>query len=488
MATPAGLTERTVSMGREAPLPIRVLPDAPAAIHLLGPGMVLTALGVGLGETFMWPRLVMIFGPNIRWLFLLGVTLQLVVMMEMARWAMATGESIFFGAARLGRWIMWFFFATAILVYIWPGHVSLGAQALESLTGIPWVWSAVVGLVLIGIILTIAKKVYNVVEGVLSTLISVLVVGSAIIASMVGNWGELADTLTGLVAIGWTTPKMFEAAWFPVLVGSIAFAGPSGMQQMWYTLYLRDKGAGMGHYIPKIKGLFSKEEEETVPARGFTFDTESPQEMKKWQAWKKWNTFDAWVLFWGITMLTTVIFTVLAMSASRLNPEVMKLIAAGKSTAALDGMAAAFGAAAGKVTSTAFYIFIAVVGWKMTFGIFDAFSRGQADMTYFFVPGAKRMKMNRLYYLFLWGIVAIGIVTLLIGSPKGPGFILDTLAFLSTFVMGAYCLLLMVTNNVLLPKPLRPGWLSNLAMGVAAVFYLGGLFYSFFILGALPKG
>ena len=55
------------------------------------------------------------FGPDIRWLFLIGVTLQAVVMLEMARYAMATGESIFFGAARVFKPLMWFFFVVAIL-------------------------------------------------------------------------------------------------------------------------------------------------------------------------------------------------------------------------------------------------------------------------------------------------------------------------------------------------------------------------------------
>ena len=49
--------ERTVVMGREDPLPIRPLPAPLKPIHLLGPGMALTALAVGLGETFLWPRL-----------------------------------------------------------------------------------------------------------------------------------------------------------------------------------------------------------------------------------------------------------------------------------------------------------------------------------------------------------------------------------------------------------------------------------------------
>ena len=50
--------ERTWSSGRLAPMPIRKLPEAPQAAHIVGPAMILVALGVGLGETFLWPRLV----------------------------------------------------------------------------------------------------------------------------------------------------------------------------------------------------------------------------------------------------------------------------------------------------------------------------------------------------------------------------------------------------------------------------------------------
>src|SRR5690606_5086786 len=146
-----------------------------------GPTVFLVALGVGMGESYMWPRLVLVFGPEIRWLFLIGVTLQTVVMLEMARYAMATGESIFTGAARVAKPLMWFFFATAILVYIWPGHLSAGAGALEEITGIPWTVSAVVGLLLVGVVFSLAKVVYNLLENVLSVLIGLLVIGTSVV-------------------------------------------------------------------------------------------------------------------------------------------------------------------------------------------------------------------------------------------------------------------------------------------------------------------
>ncbi|MBP2330339.1 hypothetical protein JOF56_010724 [Kibdelosporangium banguiense] len=467
------------------PMPIRTLPEAPPAMHLLGPTVFLVALGVGMGESYMWPRLVLVFGPEIRWLFLIGVTLQAVVMLEMARYAMATGESIFTGAARVFKPIMWFFFVVAIMVYIWPGHLSAGAGALEEITGIPWVVTACVALIVVGILFSLARVIYNLLENVLAILIGLLVVGTAVIASMVGNWDDLASTVTGMFSFGYLPSGVLTDAWFPVVVGAIAFAGPSGMQQMWYTLHLRDSGAGMGAYVPNVRGLRHAGDEERMPSHGFMFDTDNPDEMRKWRGWRRWVTFDALLLFWGITMLVTISFTVLAQSAARVSPKVRVLIESGEREAALSAMSDAFSAAGGTVIGAVFYGFIALIGLNATLSLFDSFSRGQADMTYFFVKGARRFKMSHLYAGFLWGVITFGILILLFGPMDGPGAILDILAFLSTFAMGAYCVVLLLVNNKMLPKPIRPKWYTNLIIGFGAVFYLGMLFYSLFRFGVV---
>ncbi|WP_328996026.1 Nramp family divalent metal transporter [Kribbella sp. NBC_01245] len=476
---PSPVTEERVwRAGRLEPMPIRKLPKAPPSIHILGPTVFLVALGVGMGESYMWPRLVLVFGPDIRWLFLVGVTLQAFVLLEMARYAMATGESIFFGAARIFKPMMWFFYVAAILIYIWPGHLSAGAAAFEEISGIPWQVSACVALVGVGVLFSMLSVIYSFLEKVLGFLIGFLVVGTAIIASIVGSWDDLASTISGMFAFGFLPDKALSDVWFPIIVGSIAFAGPSGMQQMWYTLQLRDSGAAMGSHIPKVRGLRTAGEAESMPSRGYMFDTEDPAEMEKWKGWRRWVTFDALLLFWGITMLVTVSFTVLAMSAARENPNVGALIEGGDREAALKAMSDAFASAGSPILGTAFFGFIALIGLNATLGLFDSFSRGQADMTYYFVPGAKKIGMSRLYAGFLWGVITFGILILLFGPADGPASILDILAFLSTFAMGAYCVVLLLVNNKLLPKPIRPGIGRNLIIGFGAVFYLGMLFYS----------
>ncbi|MEV5495803.1 Nramp family divalent metal transporter [Nonomuraea fuscirosea] len=466
-------------------MPIRKLPDAPPSVHILGPTVFLVALGVGMGESYMWPRLVLLFGPEIRWLFLIGVTLQAVVMLEMARYAMATGESIFSGAARVFKPLMWFFFIVAIAVYIWPGHLSAGAAAFEEITGIPWVVTAVAGLVLVGVVFTLAKVIYNLLENVLSLLIGALVLGTAVIAAMVGSWSDVVSTISGMFSFGYLPPEAMSAAWFPVIVGACAFAGPSGMQQMWYTLHLRDSGAGMGVHLPKVRGLRHAGEEEEMPSRGFMFDTSDPAEMAKWKGWRRWVTFDALLLFWGITMLVTISFTVIAQSAVRQNPAVRTAIQGDDREAALSAMADAVSSAGSSVLGVVFLGFIALIGLNATLGLFDSFSRGQADMSFHFVPGAKKLGMSKLYGIFLWGVILFGILILLFGPADGPSGILDTLAFLSTFAMGAYCVTLLLVNNRMLPKPIRPKWWTNVIIGFGAVFYLGMLFYSLFAYGVV---
>src|SRR5262249_56508486 len=113
-------------------------------------------------------------------------------------YAMSTGESIFAGAARVFKPIMWFFFIVAILVYIWPGHLSAGAAAFEEITGIPWVVTACVALVLVGVLFSLARVIYNLLENVLAILIGILVIGTAVVASFVGRWDDLDSTLSGM--------------------------------------------------------------------------------------------------------------------------------------------------------------------------------------------------------------------------------------------------------------------------------------------------
>jgi len=476
--------------GKEgAHLEIKPLPD-PGRVsirRILGPGLLLAALGVGMGETFMWPRLVIVFGPDIRWIATVGLLIQIFVTMEIARWTYYTGESIFQAGYRLHPAVTWYFYILAIMVYVWPGHVVTGSSALALFLGIDWIPIAVLSIVAIAVVLVISPyQVYKTVKTLLLVSISLMIAVSLAVAVFVGTPTMWSDALSGAVAFGSTSPTMYTKTWLPLIIGAMAFIGPSGMQQMWYTLWAREEGVGMAAYMPKVTGLiFGKEQK--WRDRGFTFNCDLDDERDKWERWRRLNIFDAWICLGAITFITTLFFTILSMAAAEASPAAMSAIKAGKTLAAIDAIATAF-ASVSQILYPLWFIVMFLVGWKMSFGIFDAFARGQADMTFQLLKGARKLGTRKWYYIWVLIATLVGIATTVIGSPKGPVFMLDVLAFLSPLIMGSYCLLLLHVNRKMVPARLKMSWASTIVLASGAVFYLGSLFYCLFVFGAIPSG
>jgi hypothetical protein len=75
-------------------------------------------------------------------------------------------------------------------------------------------------------------------------------------------------------------------------------------------------------------------------------------------------------------------------------------------------------------------------------------------------------------------VIIFGIIILLFGPADGPTAILDILAFLSAFVMGAYCLVLVAVNNKNLPPKIRPHWAISLVLILGGIGYLTAIMYS----------
>ena len=225
-----------------------------------------------------------------------------------------------------------------------------------------------------------------------------------------------------------------------------------------------------------------------MPSRGFMFDTDDADEMRKWKGWRRWVTFDALLLFWGITMLVTISFTVIAQVAARQSPDVVNLLRDGDREAALAAMSSSIASVGVPALGSVFMGFIALIGLNATLGLFDSFSRGQSDMTYHFVPGAKRFRMAHLYAGFLWGVILFGILIINFGPVDGPTGILNVLAFMSTFIMGAYCLTLAVVNRKNLPKKIRPNPIITVILVLGGLAYLGMLFYSMIKFGVTDLG
>jgi hypothetical protein len=86
------------------PIPLR---------KLIGPSFVILALGLGSGEVILWPYLTSNYGLGIVWGALLGITFQYFINMEIERYALVKGESVFVGIAKLWKGApYWFILST----------------------------------------------------------------------------------------------------------------------------------------------------------------------------------------------------------------------------------------------------------------------------------------------------------------------------------------------------------------------------------------
>src|SRR3990167_9734375 len=105
------------------PLKIGNLPKAPRLLKLIGPSFIILGLGLGSGEIILWPYLTSNYGMGIIWGALLGLTFQFFMNMEIERYALAHGESVFVGLARKLRWISVWFLLSTFIPWIWPGII-----------------------------------------------------------------------------------------------------------------------------------------------------------------------------------------------------------------------------------------------------------------------------------------------------------------------------------------------------------------------------
>src|SRR4030042_2889970 len=105
-------------------LTIKELPKPLPFKKLIGPSIIILGLGLGSGELILWPYLTANYGMGIIWGALVGITLEFIINMEVERYALVHGESIFVGYARKFKWLPVWFLLSTFIPWMWPGIIS----------------------------------------------------------------------------------------------------------------------------------------------------------------------------------------------------------------------------------------------------------------------------------------------------------------------------------------------------------------------------
>lgn len=465
-----------------APLSRADMPKPLALKRLLGPSFILLGLGLGSGEIVLWPYLSANYGLGIIWAAVVGITLQFFLNMEIARYTLAMGESIFVGFARiLGRFAPPWFIASTLIPWMWPGLAAASGKILSEAFGFSYSSTIpVIILLAIGVTLSSGAVLYKTQErfqkgaifiGVpfilgLTILFLTPETGTALINGMFGN---------GVLPTGeryFMLPAGISIATF---LGALAYAGAGGNLNLSQSLYVKEKGYGMGAYAKKLKGLFSSAPKEGS-LTGTTF--ELTQQNKRYFAlwWKRVNIEHAMV-FWATGLTTMVALSVLSYETAYGTPGVTQGISFVSTQARI------MGEVLHPVVSTLFLVVTGLLLMFTQFSVIGSTSRIMAENLV--LVDDKRFpakNSSSFFYAFLWLQIFAGITILKTGFTE-PLVLVTVSAVLNAFSMFIYSIFVLFTNESLLPTVAKATVFRTCMLLSVIMFY--GFFAGFVLYQAI---
>ena len=416
------------------------MPDEPRRVWpLIGPGIIAAGVGLASGEFILFPYIASQVGLVFVWAALVGLVTQYFLNMEIERYTLATGETALTGFSRFWRhWGLVF----AILTYfanLWPGWATSSATLTTYLFGGEPRWIAIGMLTAIGLILTLAPVVYVALERAqmlkVAAVATLFIVG-AIFAVGAAAWADAPKIVT--------QPRIPTELGFALLLGALAFAGAGGGQNLVQSNWIRDKGFGMGTYVPRLVSPITGQPE-AAPSTGYVFEP-TQENLRRWRGWWRFANIEQLATFVLITFLTILFTSLLAYSTVFGREGLENSI----------GFLETEGQVLAERVGTWFQYFFWAIGafalFAAALGIVDYTSRLAADVVK--TSYARNANESKIYAGLVWGLVLIGILVLLAGFDQ-PIVLLVISAVVGGFMMFMYSGLLILINRKILPAPIR---------------------------------
>jgi hypothetical protein len=448
------------------------LPPLPNMLKALGPGVIFMALAQGSAELIWWPYIIAKYGLSFLFLLVPACLLQFPVTYEIGRYTVLTGESIFQGFIRLHRSFAFFLWILMTISFLWFGaFAAAGGTSLAALTHFPAGWSArgqtlfwgyASMLVFLAAIL-LSKVIYQLVETFMWGVALLTLVGLVWASANTEAMGALPAFVKGLFVADLSMPRPWDPADATKLLTAITFAGLGGFWTLFYSYWVRDKGAGMAYYMGRLTGPITGKAE-AIPASGFL-----PGNDEGLAHARRWRRF----LFWDITigiggnLLTTLMTCLLAYAL--LFPK--GLLPQGYELAVVQSRF--FEVSWGIVGKVLFLIVAAAFLSDTWLATVDAVSRIHTDCLYGFFPRTQAISVRAWYLVFLFLLTAITAATMGFAEP-GPLILLSAvIGFVGTVLFSTALIFL---NHVYLPRHLpsaaRPGRVNLIFLCVSCITYL----------------
>lgn len=218
------------------------LPDAPKGrekFKWYGPGLLWMVSAVGSGSVLFTPRVGARYGYEFLWMALIFMFFMWVMIREVGRYTVITGNTIFEGYRDISgatNWAIYFILLPQMVaaVVTIAGIAALGGSTL--MIAIPWQYEIYATGLIILCLLLVVTGTYNIIEKVTSILAGILV--AVVIVSAIVVFPNSTEVISGVIP---SFPKDTDIEFVIPWVGFI-LAGASGI--MWFSYWVAARGYG----------------------------------------------------------------------------------------------------------------------------------------------------------------------------------------------------------------------------------------------------
>lgn len=443
---------------------VRKMPSPPSFRRLLGPSFILLSLGLGSGELILWPYLTANFGMGIIWGAILGVTFQFFMNMEIERYSLVHGESIFVGFARRIKFAPAWFIVSTFAGFGWPGIIGSSAYLVSHVVGIgDYHILAILFLILIGVILTVGSVLYQTVERITFWIILIAIPFIFIVALLVSGRNDWLALMRGVVGIGDGYKLLPVGIPIASFLAAFAFSGAGGNLNLAQSFYIKEKGYGMGKFSGRITSVLTGKVE-AIRLEGSKFRM-TVSNLKKFRMWWRLVNTEHFLVFWVGGVATILLLALLSYSLvfGKVAPQ-----------QGINFVIFEAGEIGRRVFPVAGIFFLGVAGillFSTQMTVMDATSRIMSENLLIIKHGSWKTKhLPRIYYTFLWAQIFFGVIVFL-GRFGEPLFLLTLSALVNAFAMFIHIGLTLFLNTRYLSKEVRPSFVRIVVLFVAFLFF-----------------
>lgn len=214
-------------------------------LHMIGPGVLLAATGVGSGDLATASIVGGLLGASVLWAVLVGCYLKFVVTEGLARWQLASGETLLEGTVhRWGRGVLWIFLPYLLLWSFFVGSAQMSASGVTLHAMFPAFEDGRHGKIVFGIfagligLVLVQRGGYRLFQLAMRACIALMFVTTVFTAAVL--WPGTSAVVKGLFVptLARTDPE--SIVWTISLIGGIG----GTLTVLCYGYWLREEGRG----------------------------------------------------------------------------------------------------------------------------------------------------------------------------------------------------------------------------------------------------